>query len=181
MFWLIIMACRSDKGITIFNTPPEAYITSHEQESEFFVGQSVQFMGSLSDPNDQTSNLMARWYAGTRELCDSTYADEDGKVYCEATIQEGDEQIKLEAIDPDNATGTDFLDIIVSPSLPPSSEIINPIADGVYYSDLLISFQGRIFDPEESAETLQAYWKSSNDGILENIEVTPDENGVIQG
>ena len=181
MILFIIFACRSDKGITVFNTPPEPFITSHEQQTEFYVGQEVQFIGSLSDPNDIPENIMARWYSGSRELCESSYANEEGKVYCDATIIETDEQILLEAIDPDNATGSDFLDIVVSPSLPPSSEIINPYADGVYYSDLLISFQGKITDPEEPSERLTAYWKSSNDGILNNIDIMPDENGVILG
>ena len=181
MLLLWFMACGSDKGITIFNSPPEPFITSHEQNTSFYEGQQVLLIGSLSDPNDAPENISSRWYAGSREICSSSYADSEGKVYCDATILEGDEQLILEATDPDNATGSDFLDIIVSPSLPPSSEIINPITDGVYYSDLLISFQGRIWDPEEEPDTLVAYWKSSNDGILENIDVIPDENGVVQG
>jgi len=50
MIWIFLIGCGQDKGLTIFNSPPQAYITSHEDGATFYEGEIVEFIGSLSDP-----------------------------------------------------------------------------------------------------------------------------------
>ena len=61
------------------------------------------------------------------------------------------------------------------------AEIISPVMEGIFYSDQLITFEGIVSDAEDDAEDLVAFWESNIDGVLENVDTTPDENGEILG
>ena len=62
----------------------------------------------------------------------------------------------------------------------PQVEIVSPVADGVYYSNQLILFEGIISDAEDRPEDLTATWESSIDGVL-SVDTEPNGDGVIEG
>ena len=49
----------------------------------------------------------------------------------------------------------------------PEAQITAPSADGIFYSDQLITFEGMVSDGEDVATDLVASWESSLDGELE--------------
>ena len=55
------------------------------------------------------------------------------------------------------------------------AEILAPMADGVYYSDQLITFEGLVSDAEDDPESLVAYWESNVDGVLSDVDSIPDK------
>ena len=61
-FIILSIACDSDKGVTVFNTDPEAEITSHEDGDRLLIGEEVQFIASLNDDNHGPESLKAIWY-----------------------------------------------------------------------------------------------------------------------
>ena len=46
---IYLIACESDKAVTVFNTPPTADIVSHDDGDEVFEGYPVEFRAALSD------------------------------------------------------------------------------------------------------------------------------------
>lgn len=66
---LLFMGCRSDDGLKVYNTEPNATITSHDDESTFTDAVEYTFEGSVSDSNHQNEQLLVRWSTNEREVC----------------------------------------------------------------------------------------------------------------
>ena len=102
---LVLFVCSSDKGVTKFNSIPEAYITSHNDGYGVLEGYSVIFMGTVSDPNHSYDQLMATWFSGTEMICPAQMPASDGTTNFETIITSDDTNIILLAKDIENATG----------------------------------------------------------------------------
>ena len=89
---LLIFSCESDKGVVVYNTPPEANIISHENASEVFEGYPVEFKVALSDVNHNIDQLTARWKVNGEEVCPFLPPDQNGESVCVATIGDGAEE-----------------------------------------------------------------------------------------
>ena len=57
------MACTSDKSLNVNNTAPTATFTSHDEADTVTEGATVTFVAALSDPDDATDTLKAKWFA----------------------------------------------------------------------------------------------------------------------
>ena len=177
---LFLFACESDKGVTIFNPNPEAQISSHSDGDEVLEGYVITFMGNVSDANHTPDELTTIWKSGTDILCEATVANIDGTSVCEAVLTPDDTSITLEVKDTENAPGSDTISLNVIPSANPTAEIIAPEANGVYYSDQLITFEGLVSDEEDDADLLVANWNSNLDGDL-LIATQPNSTGEVLG
>ena len=100
-----LFACNSDKGVTVFNSPPVAEITSHSDGDTVYEGYAVSFVAALSDNNHNNADLIARWTTNGEELCPYTPPDENGDSTCTVAIQIAQTKIKVEVKDPGNKTG----------------------------------------------------------------------------
>ena len=134
----LMYACGPDKGVTIFNANPEAFISSHSDGDQVLEAQVITFMGNVSDANHRANELKATWKSDSDILCESTDVGLDGTSVCEAVLTTENTEITLEVKDPDNAPGTDTISIEVIPSANPVAEIVEPQVQGTYYSDQLI-------------------------------------------
>ena len=173
-----MIACDSDKAVTVFNTPPEVDIVSHENGAEFFEGYPVEFRATLSDVNHDLSQLTARWLINGTEVCEPQNPNSDGDSICVATIQTGETEIMVEVRDPENSSSTDLLTFQIIPTNPPTAQIIRPEENGIFYSDHLITFEGIIGDSEDEISELIYTWSSSLDQTL-NINTDVQTNGSI--
>ena len=95
------IACDSDKGVTVFNSPPDANITSHSDGVELLEGYLVTFKGTGTDANHDISELEAKWEIGGETICDYAPLDENGESACEHVITLSDAQITLTVSDPE--------------------------------------------------------------------------------
>ena len=102
---LFLFACESDKGVTVFNSSPEAEITSHSNGDEVLEGYVITFMGNVSDANHSADKLTTTWKIGTETLCEAAPPESDGTTTCEAVLTPDDTEITLEVKDTDNARG----------------------------------------------------------------------------
>ena len=102
-------ACRSDKGVTVFNSPPQAVIISHADGDIVTAGSTLILEGALSDPspNHDPSELEAQWKVGSDILCDYQLADENGFTLCETVMGTEDMTVRLIVRDPEGATAFD--------------------------------------------------------------------------
>ena len=96
---VVLFACNSDKGITVFNPNPEAKIASHADGDEVLEGYTVTFIGNVSDANHSAEQLTATWKSGSSVLCEPAIANLDGTSVCEAILTPDDTQITLEVKD----------------------------------------------------------------------------------
>ena len=88
--------------------------------------------------------------------------------------------VTLEVQDPENAAGSDQVSLNGVPTESPEAQIDTPTADGIYYSDQIITFTGVVSDGEDDATELVAGWESSIDGLLK-VEAEPDPDGEVMG
>ncbi|MEC7988033.1 MAG: hypothetical protein VX278_22890 [Myxococcota bacterium] len=175
----LCFACGSDKGITAYNTPPTAEITSHSQDSTFLVGEEVVFFGVVGDTNHSLPELSASWYIDTREICTDQSLEVSGEVSCTTSVSYGDQELRLQVLDPDGAAGVATLALNVQDSEPPVVEMLSPLENMPYYQGQLISFSAMISDAEDPSNALSSRWRSSLDGDL-NLGTIPDSSGRIE-
>lgn len=176
-----LLGCGSDKSITTVNKAPEATITSHSNGAEVFEGFLITLRGSASDSNSSYDELTATWYAGTEVVCEAIIPENDGTTECEITIGVADTTFVLEVKDAQNATGATSVELVVIPTESPDVFIVQPLSEGVYYSDQLITFEGILLDAEDNSEELVGYWESNVDGLLENVDAEPNTDGETEG
>ena len=107
---VLFIGCTGGKTIEVRNSTPEAWITSHSDQAEILAGDVVLFIGSASDSNHQENDLLTNWYADNRELCMGVVPEVDGTTICEIALEEGDEVLRLQVVDP--LGDTDFDEIL---------------------------------------------------------------------
>ena len=114
-------------------------------------GFSATLLGVVADGNHSNTDLLVKWSSDTRELCSEQPPDFDGTTSCQAILEEGESQIKLQVIDPDGAVAISSINISVMPTLAPTITLLSPTIDENYYSDQLILFSAIIEDNEDAS------------------------------
>ena len=175
---LTFIACETDKTINEFNYNPEIQITSHQDGVSLYEGDTVVFAAAVSDQNDELDDLKVSWKISGREVCSGATPDVSGNSSCEITIEEGENSIVAEVRDPNNDVGQDTITLDLIENNAPDALIYSPLGNGVFYSDQLITFEGKASDTEDDVEDLVIFWESSIDGEL-TIDTTPDGNGTF--
>ena len=177
----LAIACDSDKSLTVQNPAPQASIISPNDGSDVLEGFPIELVGSVTDSNHMADELEVTWYVGSEIACETSTPYGQGDTTCNVTLLPEDREIRLEVRDPENARGEDSITVFVVETEQPVAEIISPVAAGIFYSDQLITFEGILSDAEDDAEQLVAFWESNLDGVLEDVDTTPDENGEVLG
>ena len=119
-----------------------------------------------------------QWKVGDRVACPFLAPDSSGLSTCTTTLSTGEEKVYVEVRDPQNATTTTSVELDLQVSLPPIASIQSPFADGIYYSDVLIAFEGQVSDPEDQNEDLDVVWTSTLEGDI-NVDTSIDSFGMI--
>ena len=122
----LLVSCTTDDGIKAFNSNPEGTITSHANGDTVLPETPITFRGSVSDPNHDTTDLIAYWYANNTIVCPDVVPSENGTVTCEMTFFPGEQQITLEVKDPQTAAGSAQIQILVTEQ--PTEETYPPQA-----------------------------------------------------
>ena len=175
----LLYACASEEGVKVYNSNPEATITSVGSSSSFMEGDQETLVGQVSDGNHAASELMVRWESTDRILCDDVLANVDGSTSCDVVLGASDNTIILNVFDPEGAAGTDQVDITITENNAPTAMIISPISESQHYSSQLIQFSALLDDEEDDSSVLVYSWTSSIDGILPSM-AEPDADGMIE-
>ena len=175
------IACRTDKSITIQNPDPKADIVSHDNADTVLEGMPTRFIGSVTDSNHTPDQLTTIWYLDGEIVCDDVIPDENGETECELALGLNNTEITLAVRDSENARGDDTVVVSVEPTEAPTVQLLRPTADGVYYADQLITFEGLLSDAEDSPEDLDAFWESNIDGVLSSVDSVPNSTGQVLG
>ena len=123
--------------------------------------------GQVGDPNHAITDLSVTWLMNGAETCEDSAPDDEGVVSCEMTFGTDGAEVSLEVRDPEGAGASASVTLEVQPTDAPVAEITAPAADGVYYSDQLITFEGTVSDTEDDVTDLTVAWASEIDGAIE--------------
>ena len=66
---LALTGCSVDKGVTAFNSTPEAAITSPQPGDAVLEGEMITLRGAGSDANHGAEDLVATWFVEGEVLC----------------------------------------------------------------------------------------------------------------
>ena len=157
---LFLIACEPDKTFNEFNYNPEIQITSHQDGVSLYEGDTITFTAAVSDQNDELSDLQVSWTISGREVCPSATPDVSGNSICEITIQDEEDTITAEVRDPSNDVGQDSITIDLIENNAPDALILSPLGSGIFYSDQLITFEGKATDAEDDPEAQKDQRKS---------------------
>lgn len=180
LFPIASLACRQDGGLTKFDAVPDPAISSPADGSTLIEGALVTLYGSASDPDDDTADLTARWSVNDAEVCASAALDDLGGTSCDTVVPgTATMEIRLDATDPGDSTGSAYASVTVTPNAGPVVTIQSPEAGLVYYADELLTFRGTVSDSETSAEDLTAWWQ--DDAVVLDVEGVPTTEGEVVG
>ncbi|HCH62328.1 MAG TPA: hypothetical protein DFR83_05955, partial [Deltaproteobacteria bacterium] len=82
---LTATAC-SDAGVTKFNTPPTAEISSHASGDTVREGFGETLRGTVGDANHTFDQLSVVWLVDGTEVCPDAAPDDAGLVTCDHTF-----------------------------------------------------------------------------------------------
>ncbi len=176
---LLLLACN-DATLSVQRTPPEAEIISHADGDAVREGETLTFRAVISDADDQPDELLATWVAGDRELCPAAAPLLDGTSLCQAALLAADSTVAVVVQDPQGNTGDDHVTLVVNPTDAPVVTITSPTAEGVYYSDRLVSFAAVVTDTEDAASALVLEWEEFALGVLP-IDLSVSDDGTATG
>ena len=178
---LFALGCGSDDKLSVNNAVPVALITSHGTGDAVREGETVTFIGAVSDDTDEASTLSVTWLAGDLEACAAQAPMDDGTTTCDVLIGAGEElEIHLEVRDPKNTLGNDAVTLQITETDAPEVTLSAPTADESYIAGDLIEYVATVTDAEDAPEDLSLWFESNLDGRID-ITVLPTSDGEIAG
>jgi len=179
---LLSLSACIDGTIRAINSVPEATITSPVSEEEHALGSTLTVRGAAFDANDSASELRVTWLLDGTEVCSEAGVDPDGTTLCELSFpQAGTYRVLLEVRDPDNATGSAFVDIIVLQGSAPVVTLIQPIDQAVYPADEPVPFEAQVSDNDGEISALVLVWTTSAGDDLTSLPSLAGADGTAQG
>jgi hypothetical protein len=172
-------AACSDTSIKTVNSSPEAIIASHSTGDTVREGDTETVIGQVGDADHALEDLSVTWLQDGETVCTDSAPDSTGNVLCPMTFAVGGGEISLMVRDPRGAADSASVNLDVQATDAPTAELISPTADGVYYSDELIAFQGRVSDTEDSIDVLSISFETDADGDL-GLELNVTSEGEVE-
>ena len=178
ILWVIVFGCGQEQIIEkIENLPPQILITSHTTESMIIEGFDTEFRASVSDDDNEFSDLLVRWSNVGTVVCDWTPVSVQGESFCPFALTPSTSQVIAEVKDPQGAAGVSEINPTVRSNLPPTTSILSPSDGNVYYGNDLVEFHMTIDDAEENPSELEVNIESTVDGTL--FTGSPDSTGAF--
>ena len=174
----LLLACNESVIEKQDNSAPVIMIASHSPDAEILEGYVEPFRATVSDDDNEYSELSVAWYVGEEIVCDWTEVSPAGESYCDIVFNSDDNSVIAEVRDPQGAGGRSEIGVVIVPTEAPTAQILAPTQNSNHYSDQLIQFSGIVGDNEDNAEDLIVTWSSSLDGDL-ILDTVPDSNGNI--
>jgi hypothetical protein len=174
---VLLAAACSEQKLGVMNARPTALITSHS-DGAAVVEETLTVVGSVSDPDDATSDLRAAWLQDGETICEMSEPIDDGVTFCELTLSPGETEIQLQVRDPSDAVGMDTITISVDevevPNTPPTCAITAPEVGALLNPAEDAPLIGTADDVDQDPPTLTAVWHSDRDGLLGTVAPTTD-------
>ena len=166
----LTLGCRNpqDNGVTVYNSPPNATITSPANDATFYEGQPITFTGSVNDDGN-IDDLLVIWQSSIDgELSVAAPPDPAGNVeLTTGSLTPGVQIITLLVFDSEQLNGEDFVSLSIE-DLPdnPTLTIVHPVSGEYSTEDESFTFQAKVSDAQDASEDIQVKIDSDLDGEI---------------
>ena len=96
----LLIACNESVIEKQDNSAPAIMIGSHSPDAEILEGYSEAFRATVSDDDNEYSELSVAWYVGEEIVCDWTEVSPAGESFCEIVFNSDDTNVIAEVRDP---------------------------------------------------------------------------------
>ncbi len=175
---LLILAGCSDTKLSTFNDAPEAVIISPEDGAAEQEGVSFQLLGRVSDTDHDALTLEVSWLVDEEERCGPLTPDEAGTVSCELALEAGEYAVTLVVSDPQGASGSDQITLVVEATGTPVVNIEAPTEGASFYADEAVALEATVTDAEDLTTALAIAWESDLSGPLD-VELSYGSGGAV--
>ena len=120
------LGCR-ETGVKIYHEPPSVTITSPSDGTNYYAGESIEFIALVQSTGDDLTEITHEWMAGSDLICESAPVPADGQPSCvHAFTEPGVQSVEITVTDTrlDRASATSTVTILDNE--PPSSPSSHP-------------------------------------------------------
>ena len=174
---------RSDAVISVEVVPtnaPEAAITSPTADGLYFANEIITFTGTISDAEDDPTDLTAYWTSsidGDLTSVDAV-ANSNGEILGYGNLSAGQHVIELHVEDTTGKVNKDALIVEVgAANSAPTCSIDAPVTNSSGLEGEMVTFQGTADDADQANNELTVVWASDKDGELGTS--TPNASGGV--
>ena len=153
--------------ITVYgpNHPPTCSVAALGSDSAVPVGSPVSLTATVDDEDTGPEALVLSWSSDLDGELGGSFANSDGEVtWTHSNLSVGQHEILLTVVDAWGEVCSDSVPVTLG--TPPSLTLVSPVSGTVFNEGETITFAGVLTDPEESSESLQVSWSSSQDGVF---------------
>lgn len=178
---LSLFACTQN-GVSVYNTPPTATITSPEDGAILAPGETLELEGIARDAQQEPPTLILEWSSSIDGDLGTATADSDGIVVLPVTeMSTGTHAITLTAIDDEGEAGTSTVTVDIGygggVEGAPTVTLLGPLPNEEIPASVGLTVVGSVTDDEQTWDTLSATILSSRDGVL--WTGAPESNGGV--
>jgi hypothetical protein len=161
------------------NEAPVVTLLAPDPNGSYTTGDLIPFEAEVSDKEDAAENLVLTWTSSIEgDLSLPPSADSTGAVADAINLSPGDHVITLTAMDSNNKTGTDTVNISVAEiNTAPTCQITAPLSGEIGELGQLVTFEGMVGDAETAIDQLVVDWSSDKEGALGTS--TPNSAGDV--
>lgn len=182
---LILWACTSDKGLTVYNTPPEVRIISPDENAVFLVDEEIVLEGEVSDLNHSIAELSIEWRLNQEPIETCSVSTDDGLTSCLISLAAGDYKIQLYAKDAVDESDDDDIDIVVNTR--PSTPIVTvyPTLANIEQDDLICGIETPCTDADGDSLEVSFHWLRNNvewsDAVSDSTSSMVENSSLVLG
>jgi len=181
--WL--SGCMSDitkDGFFSISSPPTVLIQEPSDGSSFRTAEPILFKALAQSTVHTPNELLHTWTAGPVTICETQKVGADGYATCAWAFDDfGEHTVTVSVVDPNSDFGSHTVTINIVENFPPTIEVIQPVADGIYDTSELIPIELLLDDPEDFADELSVTASSSVDGTLSTPTEVPSDGVYSTG
>ena len=178
---MFAVGCTGEKSDIQQTSPPNVSIESHQLNDEVVAGYPEIFVAKIIDLDNNSDELSVEWTLDGQVQCVDSSFDDNERHSCEMVVGVDNSSVTVQVTDPDgNSVETSFT-IIPVQTLAPLVELLEPLADGVYFANVELDLIAEVQDERDDIYDLGILWESSLDGVLNTGVMIDSDIQVSEG
>lgn len=165
-----LLGCTQDNGVmAVHNNEPQLSILHPVENAAFAARAPLSLTARASDDRTRLADLMVVWSSDQDDSLGGTDSVVDGELLIElpSGLDEGEHRLRLEVVDAEGASATDWVTVQAVPNAAPQVDILDP-ADGMaLWPDQGVSLVASVADDFDPTEALLLVLSSDVDGVLD--------------
>lgn len=147
------------------NSPPDCEILEPSNSSAFPTGETIQFRATATDIDIPNDLLNVEWISDKEGTFGSSIPTTNGDIgFNYSALSNDSHTITMLVTDEMGTTCSD--QVLISMTTGPAATIEFPADGDIVETGSIVSFEGRVFDIDDSINSLEIEWSSSIDGRL---------------